>query len=278
MSTSTGIRISAAQLRNQICYSCPSCPRTFDSERGMKIHHAQTHGTSLNEQICDHCDESFIDEHGYRETRFCSPDCWHDHQREGRAFQHECAHCDATFESSKSDRQYCSMECRREDSTVLNECETCGDEFRLPMHKATGDASRYCSEDCKYDDLGGWGDGPSSFECSFCGDEFHSYEEGRQYCCPAHYHEDNRDRPDDLEDHLRELFVDEDRSISDSARRIPGHGYDYVRNRLVEFDMYDPETDAPLAQRLAREDVTYEDIDALTDDQPDGVDHWQQYY
>lgn len=28
---------------------CPTCPKSFDTERGVKIHHSQAHNVSLNE-------------------------------------------------------------------------------------------------------------------------------------------------------------------------------------------------------------------------------------
>lgn len=61
---------------------CPTCGDTFDSKRGMKIHHTRTHGESLankTELECQHCSEVFsrTTAHANRsDSHFCSKDCF----------------------------------------------------------------------------------------------------------------------------------------------------------------------------------------------------------
>jgi hypothetical protein len=39
---------------------CPTCGDEFSSEKGMKIHHQKSHGTSVNPSVfCDHCGRGF---------------------------------------------------------------------------------------------------------------------------------------------------------------------------------------------------------------------------
>ena len=92
---------------------CPTCGRDdFESKKGMRQHHALTHGESL-----------------VRET-------------------HTCNECGAEFEArSNVTGQYCSPECSnaaRRDDRVTVICDECGDEFAaLPSQDR-----RFCSTDC----------------------------------------------------------------------------------------------------------------------------------
>jgi len=53
-------------------HDCPSCSRTFDSRRGLGVHHTSVHGERLPNRECDHCPDRFHSEH---EKRYCSDEC-----------------------------------------------------------------------------------------------------------------------------------------------------------------------------------------------------------
>lgn len=55
--------------------NCPSCSRTFDCQRGLRVHHTQTHSEKLQTEECAHpaCSE----EHNNR--KYCSHECRSDH-------------------------------------------------------------------------------------------------------------------------------------------------------------------------------------------------------
>lgn len=68
-------------------YDCPSCSESFDTDRGVKVHHARAHGESIafDTVECDWCGESFekrVSETDRRESNYCSRDCWGNHQSE----------------------------------------------------------------------------------------------------------------------------------------------------------------------------------------------------
>ncbi|WP_336360305.1 HNH endonuclease [Haladaptatus sp. ZSTT2] len=82
---------------------CPTCGRMFSTSRGMKAHHALSHGEKLPNNTCKHCGTDF---HSPYEKAYCSKAC-HD---EGVSFAGEnnpnykggkseatCRLCDAAF-------------------------------------------------------------------------------------------------------------------------------------------------------------------------------------
>jgi len=52
--------------------SCPACGRPFESERGMRVHHAGKHGETLPNRECNQCGTEFYCEH---ERAYCSDAC-----------------------------------------------------------------------------------------------------------------------------------------------------------------------------------------------------------
>lgn len=55
---------------------CPKCDRDFDTEKGMKSHHVQIHGETLNKRECEWCEEEYPYHGGESAGRFCSYDCY----------------------------------------------------------------------------------------------------------------------------------------------------------------------------------------------------------
>jgi hypothetical protein len=53
-------------------HECPRCHRSFDSRRGLGVHHNHAHGDKLPNRECDRCGTEFYNEH---EQRYCSDEC-----------------------------------------------------------------------------------------------------------------------------------------------------------------------------------------------------------
>jgi len=99
---------------------CPTCDDSFDTEYGLKLHHAKSHGESLaySEYECQVCGKSFERKDSEAERRdgtFCSRECWND--RELDSIQFTCPVCGE--ESTRNKAEYeryevsvCSNECR----------------------------------------------------------------------------------------------------------------------------------------------------------------------
>lgn len=142
-------------------FSCPSCDKTLNTERGMKIHHATVHDESLvvEERECAHCGEEFQYRPDIRE-KYCSKECLTDSQRS--QVKRECLNCGDVYETRPSHNQkFCSKDCRldgpnvslsgedhpRYTGRVTVECENCGREYQeIPSRE---NRTRFCSYDCR---------------------------------------------------------------------------------------------------------------------------------
>lgn len=78
---------------------CPSCDRTFDTEKGKNVHHTQTHGKSIVKQdvTCEWCgDEDRVHQSEITDNGrwLCSRDCykeWQSEHYQGRSLSEEHA-------------------------------------------------------------------------------------------------------------------------------------------------------------------------------------------
>jgi len=180
---------------------CPTCGRTdFASERGMKTHHAKTHGESLV------------------------------------TVTKECETCEGEFETDKSTieygwGQYCSRECRYEGqkNRVELECEQCGDAYT--KRKSNAERSRFCSEECLYKNNGESRKDRVVRFCGYCGDVFtpvRSRKQEAQYCSIECH---NNAQFDGME--IRECEIcGEDVEVLKGTRRH-GRGRVYCSNECV---------------------------------------------
>lgn len=66
------ILIYEAAHSGDMAPECPSCDRQFDSERGVRVHHAHAHGDPLPNRECAACGTEFYSEY---ERKYCSDDC-----------------------------------------------------------------------------------------------------------------------------------------------------------------------------------------------------------
>lgn len=156
-------------------YDCPACSATFDSRRGLGVHHSTVHGERLPNRECEECGSEFYSDY---EKKYCSAEC----REQGVTFAGaenpnygggkettECVLCASGFEFYPSAKPglYCptcvETEEWRDPPTIEGEehprwnggrieldCAVCGESVeRYPSH-VTGDVT-LCGNDCRYD-------------------------------------------------------------------------------------------------------------------------------
>lgn len=101
---------------------CPSCTRLFDSERGMKVHHAKEHGESLAKESteCDYCSTQFEYYPSNQKGIACS-DCRGEAISDGKDLgeTEKCEECNSEvpiepWEREWKDMFFCDMDCKAE--------------------------------------------------------------------------------------------------------------------------------------------------------------------
>lgn len=121
MSTQTTLSAATAELETDDEHACPwdGCERSFDTDMGVKVHHARAHGESIAgvKVDCAECGQTFR-EYPSRVERydhdFCSKVC-------SEAFQEQkvevdCAECGQTTrkkpsKAERNDHNFCSGTC-----------------------------------------------------------------------------------------------------------------------------------------------------------------------
>lgn len=152
-------------------HECPSCDRSFDTEYGLKQHHARGHGESLMETfVCEVCGstEEILPCHA-ENKRFCSDKCMAESFSEERSEKVElpCRVCGDLVERCEAHMPdggdpFCSRECYHdwrcgrftgEDNWSYNhvelECHWCGDIFNKQPSRAEVSERNFCSRDCR---------------------------------------------------------------------------------------------------------------------------------
>lgn len=142
---------------------CPTCGRDdFASRRGVKAHHAQTHGERLTVTVeCAWCgDEKEVDENrvGRTENFFCDNTCRGEWQ-------------------SQLDKE--SHSAWKGGKVVVN-CAQCGAEKRVKRCKVEQQERHFCDNDCygewcsenrRGKQSPAWRGGKTTVECAYCGTE-----------------------------------------------------------------------------------------------------------
>lgn len=153
--------------------NCPSCDRSFDTHRGLSVHHSQVHGEQLPNRTCDHCGDSFYSDYA---KKYCTDDCLqmsnsysgenHPNYR-GAKESTSCDLCGARFDYYPSNKKglYCS-ECVTEadwrtlpDITGANnprwtggqktrECYVCGEPVTRHPSNHSGSVT-LCGDRCR---------------------------------------------------------------------------------------------------------------------------------
>jgi len=53
-------------------YECPTCEESFDSRRGLGVHHSAVHNERLPNRECAECEGEFYSDY---EKKYCSESC-----------------------------------------------------------------------------------------------------------------------------------------------------------------------------------------------------------
>jgi hypothetical protein len=156
-------------------HTCPTCGRTFDSRRGLGVHHSSAHDERLPNRECAECGARFYSEY---DRTYCSDEC-HDEavSYEGEANPNyrggkettDCAICGDPFEYYPSEKEglYCpgcvetepwretppldgSDNPRWKGGKLQFECAACGTEIKRYPSDVTGEVT-LCGRDCLAD-------------------------------------------------------------------------------------------------------------------------------
>lgn len=91
-------------------HECPSCDESFDTRRGLGVHHSAAHGERLPNRECARCGEAFYSEY---EKKYCSDECrdasvsfegTNNPNYQGGKTTTECELCESTFEFYQSEK------------------------------------------------------------------------------------------------------------------------------------------------------------------------------
>lgn len=157
-------------------HPCPSCDDSFNSIRGMKIHHALAHDESIAgvDVICEWCDDKFsVTKDREDSARFCSLKCrgeWQsehirgeNHHRYSRTTK-DCEWCGESYEAQQyraDDARFCSLHCwahfygdknggsHRSVDPISKPCDHCGVELELLPFKLDYFDHHFCDIDCR---------------------------------------------------------------------------------------------------------------------------------
>jgi 5-methylcytosine-specific restriction endonuclease McrA len=156
-------------------FDCPTCGETFDSRRGLGVHHSRLHDEQLPNRECGRCGSQFYSDY---EKKYCSSECRdqavsfvgsENPNYDGGKETTDCVVCNSEFEFYPSEKPglYCPMcvenESWRDPPTLEGEqhpqwnggkleldCAVCGSTIeRYPSH-VTGDVT-LCGNECRHD-------------------------------------------------------------------------------------------------------------------------------
>lgn len=156
-------------------HRCPTCQTTFDTSRGLRVHHSAAHDELLPNRECAFCGTRFHSEH---EKKYCSDECResavsfegeNNPNYRGGKRSTECTICGASFEYYPSAKSglYCEAcveneqwRYKREISGEQNprwsggarkrECNQCGATFER-VREFSDNGRTFCSDDCQYE-------------------------------------------------------------------------------------------------------------------------------
>jgi very-short-patch-repair endonuclease len=124
------------------------------------------------ESNCLFCNKKFIPTIN-SVGKYCSTVCYHKSTKTGRI--KNCKQCGNPFYVYKSriNREFCSVECRREFKKVIKICAVCGKEFKV--YKSIANRYNVCSKKCRL-----------AFtvykNCETCGKRFRDSNNRRRHC------------------------------------------------------------------------------------------------
>lgn len=126
-------------------FDCPTCSDSFDSKRGLSVHHTKKHGEKIDA----------------------------DERTEG------CPKCERSFKTERGMKMHHSREHDESISGVIVECANCGSEKREKQYKLDDYDRFFCDEKChgewRSENLTGkdhWSWGGETKCCGFCDEEY----------------------------------------------------------------------------------------------------------
>lgn len=141
-------------------HECPTCGDSFDSRRGLGVHHPSAHGERLPNRECAECGGEFYSDYA---KKYCSEEC-HD-----RAVTYEGEN-NPNYRGGKDHAT----------------CEICGSEFDYYPSEKPGQFCPACVENESWrtpPELEGeahphWNGGKVTLTCDYCGDTVKRYPSG----------------------------------------------------------------------------------------------------
>lgn len=138
-------------------FDCPTCDKSFDTERGGRVHHWRSHGNRLDNATCSECGERFYSEHG---RKYCSTSC-----REA-----------AVSRAGAQNPNY-------QGGTEVGTCRLCNAEFEYYPSEKSGIYCPSCVEGAAWrtpptlegDENPRWNGGKRTVECTVCGSTIERY-------------------------------------------------------------------------------------------------------
>lgn len=165
---------SSTDTADKDVWECPTCPREFDSERGVKVHHTRSHGESIAgvKYNCDWCGEEDVKRPwSYEEydNHFCCNECRWKWESDQGSVTLSCDWCGESFEkyeSGISERNFCNTKCaakwqseersgenapRWNGGPEIVDCDWCGETTEVVKYELEWFDHHFCGNDCKYD-------------------------------------------------------------------------------------------------------------------------------
>lgn len=156
-------------------HRCPTCESTFETRRGLGVHHSRVHDERLPNRECKQCGTEFYSEY---QKVYCSEEC-HDQgtsyegaanpNYSGKRTKTECRLCGRQFEYYPSDKEghYCPQCVETEPWQTLpditgehnprwsggkreTDCAVCGESVTR-YRSEIADGVTVCSEECRRD-------------------------------------------------------------------------------------------------------------------------------
>lgn len=106
-------------VEEKVGFDCPwdECKREFGNEKAVKIHHKKVHDVSISDHIynCQQCGDEFIERKG-NDGKYCSDKCYYLSERD--RITKDCEYCGGPITRKKSrmqsERVFCDRDCLKE--------------------------------------------------------------------------------------------------------------------------------------------------------------------
>jgi len=138
-------------------FDCPTCGKSFDTERGGRVHHWRSHDKRLDNGTCSECGRQFYSRH---KRKYCSASCRQE----------------AVSRDGVQNPNY-------RGGTELGTCRICDNEFEYYSSEKSGIYCPSCVGSATWrtpptlegDENSRWSGGKRTVECTACGSTFERY-------------------------------------------------------------------------------------------------------